>query len=125
MPDEQRKVGGAHLPARKRLAQGKTGSELVGSQTDHDQTRTRTFLEKAAQAEIPVQVLGLLDAEPADRALRGQTVAQTVDLNPLDEQRVPDQKHGGTAVWSKGMERACDLVFALLSPLDPTETGED
>lgn len=75
----------------------------------------RTLLEKASQAEVPVQVVGLFDGEPADCVLRGHIVPQTVELNTFEPQRVPDEKHGGTAVWSKGTERCVRPGFR--SPL--------
>src|SRR6266567_1021661 len=121
---EQREVFGAHLPARKRFAQSKIGSELVGRQTNDDDTRTRTLFEKTAYAEVPVQVLGLFNSESADRALCGQMVLQLVHLNAFNQQGVSQEEHGRTRVWGQGTERPCCLALALLSPFDAAETGQ-
>jgi hypothetical protein len=83
-PDNYWEVASAHLPMRKRLAQGEPGRKLVGRQAKHDHTRMRTLFQETAQAEIPVQVVSLFDGKPANLVLGSQTVPQCVQLHALD-----------------------------------------
>ncbi len=70
-----REIANAHLPMGKGFAQREAGRELTGVHRKHDHAGTRSFLEQAAQTEIPIEIMSLLDDQPLDFIVGGKIAA--------------------------------------------------
>src|SRR5262249_40851971 len=72
----RRKIPQAQLPVGKRFAESIARCQLVRGQRQDDQTWTRALLQEAAETEIPVKVMSLLDGESLYFVLAGKVVVE-------------------------------------------------
>src|SRR5438552_15504976 len=69
---DQRKIARTHLAMSKSLAHRPVRSQLVGGQSEHDDTGPGAFLQQLPHSKIPVQIMCLLNSKPPDLILLRQ-----------------------------------------------------